>query len=148
QALGSGQALKQMAFDFRRELWTPAYAFQALDKPVALFGIDDMGELRTDGAAVGLLQRLVNFTQGCLIASHGEIAGTENRIQIGISQIVMIDRQVGWSIARLQPKRIKLCSLMTTHPEGLNQTQYFDLLLFVLAAHTACGDRLCTTLIP
>src|SRR5690606_33924877 len=91
QTLGSGQTLKQMASDFGGEARTPTDAFQALDKPVALLGIDDMGELGTDGATVSLLQRLVNLTQGCFVPANGQITGTENRIQICIGQVVVID---------------------------------------------------------
>ena len=50
-----------MAFDFSRIRWAAAYAFEALFKPVALLGIDDVRELCADGAAICLLQRFENF---------------------------------------------------------------------------------------
>ena len=61
QTFGSRDALKQMAFDFSRIRWAAAHAFEALFKPVALLGIDDVRELCANGAAICLLQRFENF---------------------------------------------------------------------------------------
>ena len=61
QTFSSSHALKQMAFDFSRVRRAAAYAFEALFKPVALLGIDDVRELCANGAAICLLQRFENF---------------------------------------------------------------------------------------
>ena len=61
QAFGSGDALEHMRLHLGRKLRTTAHAFQALGEPVALAGIDDVGELGTDGATICLLQRIADF---------------------------------------------------------------------------------------
>ena len=106
-----------------------------------------MGELSPDSAAIRLLQRLVNFTQGCLIFAHGKVAGTEYRIQIGVSQSVVVDCQVGGRRPLLQAERIKLSHLMAAHPVRLNKTQDFDLFLLMLATDTTGRSRLSAALV-
>ena len=61
QAFGSGDALEHMRLHLGRKLRTTAHAFQALGEPVALTGVDDVGELGTDGATICLLQRIADF---------------------------------------------------------------------------------------
>ena len=71
QTFGSGKTLEQMALDLRRELRTATHAFQALDEPAALLGIDDVHVFRADGAAIGFLQSVDDFAQSGLAVDHG-----------------------------------------------------------------------------
>ncbi|MNN10561.1 hypothetical protein D3C81_1234880 [compost metagenome] len=136
-----------MALGFDGELRTTTHAFQALGEPVALLGIDDVGEFRADGAAVGSLQAIANFAQGRFLAADVQIAGAEDGVEISVGQTVVMDRQISRSLALPEAQRVEAGSLMAAHAEGLNQTQNFDLLLLVLAAHSTGGHRLGATLI-
>ncbi len=147
QAFSGGEALEQMATHFGGKRRAAAHALQTLLEPLALLGIDNVGELGADGAAVGLLQGFLDFTQGCFFLADVELTGTEGGIQIGIGQAVMIDRQIGRSRALSQTQRVKLGSLVATHAVGLDQTQDFNLLLLMLAAYAPGRYRLSATLI-
>ncbi len=59
----------------------------------------------------------------------------------------MIDRQIRRRRALPQAQRIELGSLVATHPICLDQSQHFNLLLLVFAAHTAGGYRLSAALV-
>ncbi|MCY1421492.1 hypothetical protein D9M71_371500 [compost metagenome] len=137
QAFGSGQALQQVALDFRRERRTATHAFQALLEPLALLGIDDVGELGTDGAAIRLVEGLLNLAQSSLFLADVELTCTEGGIEVGVGQSVVTDRQIGRSRTLPQPKRIKLGGLVAAHAECLDQAQDFNLLLLVLTAYSA-----------
>ncbi|MNF58913.1 hypothetical protein D3C84_404900 [compost metagenome] len=147
QPFGSRQALEQVALGFGGELRTAAHAFQTLLEPLALLGIDDVGELRTDGTAVGALQGIADFAQGRFLLADEQLAGMVDGIQIGVGQSVVMDRQIGRRLALPQTQRVQLGCLMATHAEGLNQTQHFDLLLLMLAAHRSGGYRLGAALV-
>ncbi len=147
QAFGGGQPLEQMALDLRREVRTATHAFQALNEPAALLGIDNVHVLGADGAAIGFLQRLQDFAQSGLAVDHRKISGAEHGVEVGVGQTVVVDRQIGRNGALLQAKRIELCCLMAAHTVGLDQTQDFDLLLFMLTADAACGHRLSAPLV-
>ncbi|MCY1175082.1 hypothetical protein D9M73_153040 [compost metagenome] len=59
----------------------------------------------------------------------------------------MIDRQVCRCRTLPQPQRVKLGCLVATHTVGLDQSQHFNLLLLVLTAHAAGGNRLGAALV-
>ncbi len=147
QTFGSGKTLEQMALDLRRKLRTATHAFQALDEPAALLGIDDVHVFRADGAAIGFLQSVDDFAQSGLAVDHGQVTGAEHGVEISVGQTVIVDRQIGGCGALLQAKRIELCCLMAAHSVGLDQAQDFNLLLLMLAADSACGYRLSTALV-
>jgi len=106
-----------------------------------------VGELGTDGAAVGGFQRVTDLAQGGLLLADEQLAGLEHGVQVGIGQAIVMDRQIGRGLALPQAQRIELGCLMATHAEGLDQTQNFDLLLLMLAADGPGGYRLGTTLV-
>src|SRR5690606_37987079 len=92
QAFSCSQTLEQVALNVSREGRTTTYAFQTLGKPVALLGINDVVEFGTNGAAIRLLQGLVNFPQSCLFLANEQFTGTECGIQVSIRQRVTADR--------------------------------------------------------
>jgi len=147
QTLGGRQTLQQVAAHVGGVQRATAHTFQALGKPLALFRVDDMRELCTNIAAIGLLQRLMDFSQGGLFLADEQFTGTEGGVQIGISQTVMMNRQVGRRLALPKPQRIELGGLVAAHAEGLNQAQYFNLLLLMLAADGSGRNRLGTPLV-
>src|SRR5690606_40134294 len=144
---GGGQALEQVALDFRRESRTTTNAFQTLHEPVALLRIDNVRKFGTDGATVRLLQRLMNFTQRCLVLAQRQITGAEHGIQIRVGQTIVVDREISRSGTLPKAERIKLGSLMTAHAVSLDQTQDFNLLLLMLTTDATGGNGLGTTLI-
>ncbi|MNZ75293.1 hypothetical protein D3C78_937670 [compost metagenome] len=147
QAFGSGQALEQVALHFRGERRTAAHAFQALLEPLALLGIDDVGELGADGAAIRLVEGLLNLAQSSLFLADVELTSTEGGIEVGVGQTVMADRQVGRSRTLPEAKRIEPGGLVAAHAERLDQAQNFNLLLLVLTADRSSGDRLGAALV-
>ena len=56
-----GRALEQVALHLGGVVRTATDAFQTLLEPAALLGIDDVGELGTDGATISLLEGLEDF---------------------------------------------------------------------------------------
>ncbi|MND94386.1 hypothetical protein D3C80_866020 [compost metagenome] len=147
QAFGSGQALEQVALHFRGERRTAAHAFQALLEPLALLGIDDVGELGADGAAIRLVEGLLNLAQSSLFLADVELTCTEGGIEVGVGQTVMADRQVGRSRTLPEAKWIEPGGLVAAHAERLDQAQNFNLLLLVLTADRSSGDRLGAALV-
>ena len=144
---GGSDALEQVALDVRGIRWTATHAFQTLLEPAALLGIDNVGELGTDGAAICLLQRIANFAQSSLFLANEQTTGTEGGVQIGIGQTIVIDCQISRDRTLPEAKRIELGSLMAAHAISLNQAQHFDLLLFVLTADATSRHRLGAALV-
>ncbi len=133
QTFGGGQALEQVALDFRRESRTTTNAFQTLHEPVALLRIDDVREFGANGATVCLLQRLMNFTQRCLVLAQRQITGAEHGVQVRVGQTIVVDRKIGRNGTLTETERVELSGLVTAHAVSLNQAKDFDLLLLMLA---------------
>ncbi|MCY1411243.1 hypothetical protein D9M71_266250 [compost metagenome] len=147
QALGRGQALEQVGTRFGGILRTATHALQALGEPVALLGVDDVHELGADAAAIGLLEGVEDFAQGRLFLADVQLTGAEGGVEVGSGQAVMVDRQVGGRGAHPEAQRIERGSLVAAQAVGQDQTQDFYLLLLVLGAYAASGDRLCAALV-
>src|SRR5690606_37404175 len=94
QTFGSSQTLQQVTLDLCRVLRPTTNTFDALDKPVALFGIDDMGEFSTDAAAIRLLQCLQNFAQARFIFANCQVTSTEHGVQVCVGQTIIGDCKI------------------------------------------------------
>lgn len=147
QAFGRGQALEQVRTRLGGEAGTATHAFQALEEPLALLGIDDVHELGAEGTAIGALQAVDDFTQGRLFLADVKLTGAESGIQVGTRQTVVVDRQVGRRGTLPQAERVEGGSLVAAETVSVNETKDFDLLLLVLAAHATGGNRLGTALV-
>ncbi len=136
-----------MGADFRGILRAATDAFQALQEPAALLGIDDVHELRTDRAAICLLQRIPDFTESCLLFADEQFTGAECGIQIGIGQPIVVEQQIGRRLTLPQTQGIELGSLMALQTIRLDQTQDFDLLLLVFGTDGTGRNRLSSPLV-
>ncbi len=147
QALGGGQTLQQVGADFRGILRAATDAFQALQEPAALFGIDDVHELCTDRAAICLLQRIPDFAESCFLFADEQFTGAERGIQIGVGQPIVVEQQIGRWLTLPQTQRGELSSPMALQTERLDQPQDFDLLLLVFGTDGTGRDRLSSPLV-
>src|SRR5690606_24480403 len=77
QSFTSGKTLKDVLFNFPGESRLAAYAFQTLLEPATLFGINNVRKFRTNGAAIGFLQSLLNFTQSGLRLANIQVGSIE-----------------------------------------------------------------------
>ena len=144
QTFSSSQALKQVTLGVRAQLGLAAHAFDTLLEPAALGGIDDVHVLDTEVRAVGHLQCVEDFTQSRFVLADLQFTRTEHGVQVSVGQVVIGEGQINDFFALPEPQRVKVGSLMATHPEGLDQAQDIDLFLFMLAADSATASGLRT----
>src|SRR5690554_8125149 len=82
-----------------------------------------MHVLGADGAAVGRLERVENFTQRGFFLADLQFTGTEHGVQISFGQTILGQCQISDGFPLPQSQGIKIGSLVAPHPIGLNQSR-------------------------
>ena len=89
QALGSGQSLEDVLLFVGRVAGLAAHTFEPFLPPALLDRLRDVHDLRADGAAVGLAQRLQDLAERHVLRlAEVGIGGAERGVHVGLVQVV------------------------------------------------------------
>ncbi len=123
-----GQFAKEAFFLFRVEGGFTGNRFNTLLDPAFFFGGGDVHIFRTDGAAVGLLQRLQQIAQLHRVFADSERTHVKGFLEISFGQIVISRVEICHTLLLPQSQRIQIRMLVATETVGVNQLQDFNLL--------------------
>ena len=99
---------------------------QALLQPALLHGVRDMHVLGAHGPAVGAVERKQDLLQRGLFRAD-QRAGIENGIEVGLGQVMKIQRQLGDRPGVETLQGVGACMLVTAEAVGIDQLQHPDL---------------------
>ena len=145
QALGRRQAVQNVAFFLGCEIGLAANTFKFLLPPALLVLVRHVHVFGTDGAAVGLAQRIEQLTQAHGVFAEESVAGVEHCFLVGVGETVKRRVQFGNVVAFGAFEGVQVGPAGTNVAVGGNQLLYCRALaahFSVLAGHHDLGAAL------
>jgi hypothetical protein len=126
---------QNVALFLHRKIELPVYALQVLLDPALFVGCGDVGQLGTDGLAVGLFEEVSDLAKRGFRV-HEYRSRIEALIQVLVAEAVMRKTQLGhfWTLVKVD--RIEIGFAVTPIAIGADEFEYLYLL------RSECGARL------
>ncbi len=126
QSLGRRQPVEQALADLRRIFRPAAHALERALQPALLGGIGDVHVFGADGTTVSLLHDREDVGEPRM-PRPDQRTGFEHRIEIGVGQPVMRQREFGYVFRRAQAEWVEIGHLVAAKTVGVDQLQDLDL---------------------